>query len=123
MTVHLPRLPVSVDPLIAEAKQRARRRRLLLAALLAGVVALVVGLSFGLRHTGPRLEAFRSGSGRWVPAGVDEVDVRAAGGPNATDLVLRVTDPSQVKQIVGWFNGLTQTPPAARAAWVVMPRP
>jgi hypothetical protein len=110
MTVRFPRLPLSLDPLIAEARQRARRRRLLLAALLAGVLALAVGLSFGLRHTGPRLEAFRSSSGRWVPAGVEEIDVRA---PNSPPVSLRVTDPSQVKQIVGWFNGLTANRPGS----------
>jgi len=109
MTVRLPHLPMTADPLIGEAKQRARRRRLLLAALLAGVVALAVGLFFGLRHTGPRLEAFRSSSGRWVPAGVEEIDVRAA------PISLRVTDPSQLKQIVGWFNGLTSTRPGSPA--------
>jgi hypothetical protein len=45
MTVHLPRLPISLDPLIKEAKRRMRRRRLLLAAVLAGVAALAVGLT------------------------------------------------------------------------------
>ena len=37
MSAHVPALPLELDPLIAEAKQRARRRRLL---LLAGLVAL-----------------------------------------------------------------------------------
>lgn len=37
MSAHVPALPLELDPLIAEAKQRARRRRLI---LLAGVVAL-----------------------------------------------------------------------------------
>jgi hypothetical protein len=48
---HLPRLPIAVDPLIAEAKRRTRLRRLLL-AVLAGVVALAVGLTLGLRPGG-----------------------------------------------------------------------
>jgi hypothetical protein len=41
MTLHLPRLPISLDPLIAEARRRARRRWLLVAALVAvgGVIA------------------------------------------------------------------------------------
>jgi hypothetical protein len=42
MTVHLPRLAFSLDPLIAEAKRRARQRRLLLAVVCA-VAALAVG--------------------------------------------------------------------------------
>lgn len=33
MTVRIPRLPLSLDPLVAEAKRRARRRRLLLAVV------------------------------------------------------------------------------------------
>ena len=113
MTVRLPRLPLSVDPLIGEARQRARRRRLLLAGLLAGVVALAIGLSLGLGRPGPRLEAFRSGSGRWVPAGVeDSTFARRRLAERPADL-LRVTDPSQVKQIVGWFNGLTASRPGS----------
>jgi Protein of unknown function (DUF4232) len=39
MTLHIPRLPTSLDPLIAEAKRRARARRFLLAA----VVLVVAG--------------------------------------------------------------------------------
>jgi hypothetical protein len=35
MTVRVPRLPLSLDPLIAEAKRRARHRRLLVAAAVA----------------------------------------------------------------------------------------
>jgi hypothetical protein len=42
MTAHLPRLPLSLDPLIAEAKRRAKQRRLLL-AVAGAVVALAVG--------------------------------------------------------------------------------
>jgi hypothetical protein len=42
MTAHLPRLPFSLDPLIAEAKRRARQRRLLLAVVCA-VAALTAG--------------------------------------------------------------------------------
>jgi hypothetical protein len=44
MTLHVPRMPVTLDPLIAEAKRRARQRRLLLAVL--GTV-LAVGAAFG----------------------------------------------------------------------------
>jgi hypothetical protein len=39
MTTHAPRLPFALDPLIAEAKQRARRRRFLVVAVLALVLA------------------------------------------------------------------------------------
>lgn len=47
MTLHVPRLPMSVDPLIAEAKRRARTRRSLLAVLAvvaAGAAAATVAL-------------------------------------------------------------------------------
>jgi hypothetical protein len=48
MTVRVPRLPFSLDPLMAEAKRRARQRHMLiaLAVLLAG---LAVGLTFAFR--------------------------------------------------------------------------
>jgi hypothetical protein len=40
MAAHVPRLPLSLDPLIAEAKRRARqRRKALVIALVAAVVA------------------------------------------------------------------------------------
>src|SRR5262249_13224918 len=42
MTVQVPRLPFSLDPLIAEARRRARQRRFLL-ALVAVLVAVAVG--------------------------------------------------------------------------------
>jgi hypothetical protein len=39
MTLHLPRLPFSLDPLMAEAKRRARQRRMLVALVVSAVVA------------------------------------------------------------------------------------
>lgn len=53
MTVHLPRLPFGLDPLIKEAKRRMRRRRLILTALLAAVVAFAAGLTFAVRPGAP----------------------------------------------------------------------
>lgn len=48
MSAHVPALPLELDPLIAEAKQRARRRRLLVAAgLLAAGVAVAGTLAVG----------------------------------------------------------------------------
>lgn len=47
MTLHVPRLPFSLDPLIAEAKLRARRRRLLLLALVLVAVAAAAVFAFG----------------------------------------------------------------------------
>jgi hypothetical protein len=46
MTLHVPRLPVALDPLIGEARRRMRRRRVLLAVLL-----VVVGLTIAAALT------------------------------------------------------------------------
>jgi hypothetical protein len=50
MTMHLPRVPLSLEPLIAEAKRRARARRLLVAAVIVGVGG-VAAATIGLRST------------------------------------------------------------------------
>src|SRR4051794_33075297 len=49
MTLHVLRLPIALDPLIAEAKRRARQRRLLVVALALALVAAGVGGTFALR--------------------------------------------------------------------------
>jgi hypothetical protein len=61
MTSHVPRIPVSLHPLIAEAKRRARQRRLLVVVLL-----LAVGLSAGLALA---LRSSPSGPGSGGPPG------------------------------------------------------
>ena len=53
MTMRLPRLPLSLDPLIAEAKRRARQRRLLVALVAVVVVAAGAVLAVELRGLGP----------------------------------------------------------------------
>jgi hypothetical protein len=53
MTVHIPRLPFALDPLMAEAKRRARQRRFLIAVV---VLALIGGAAGALA-------AFRSPNG------------------------------------------------------------
>ncbi len=60
MTLHVPRLPFALDPLIAEAKRRARQRRYLLTLGALILVALAAGLTLGLRPSG-------GGSGSGVP--------------------------------------------------------
>ena len=65
MTLHVPRLPFSLDPLIAEAKRRMRRRRFLVAVAIATVgagvgAAFVVGSSpGGSGSAGPPLAVAR----------------------------------------------------------------
>jgi hypothetical protein len=51
MTLHVPRLPFALDPLIGEAKRRARQRRFLAASALF-LAALATGLTIGLRSMG-----------------------------------------------------------------------
>jgi hypothetical protein len=51
MTIPFPGAPFAIDPLIAEAKRRARRRRYLLGVVL--VVAATAALVFGLRSWQP----------------------------------------------------------------------
>ena len=56
MTLHVPRLPFALDPLIAEAKRRARQRRGVLAITAVLIVAAAVGAALALRSPqGPRL--------------------------------------------------------------------
>jgi hypothetical protein len=48
MTAHFPRLPISLDPLIGEAKRRMRRRRVWIAAsliLIGGITAAVASMA------------------------------------------------------------------------------
>jgi hypothetical protein len=52
MTTHVPRLPLSLDPLIAEAKRRARQRRVLLALVAVVVVAAGAVVGVELRSLG-----------------------------------------------------------------------
>jgi hypothetical protein len=43
MTVHIPRLPFALDPLMAEAKRRARQRRFLIAVVLLALIGGAAG--------------------------------------------------------------------------------
>ena len=52
MTVRVPRLPFSVDPLIAEAKKRARQRRLRMALGVLLLAVLAAGLTSAFRSPG-----------------------------------------------------------------------
>ena len=52
MTVHIPRLPFELDPLIAEAKRRAWHRRTLLSVIAVVAVASAAGGWLVLRSSG-----------------------------------------------------------------------
>jgi hypothetical protein len=51
MNVRVPRLPLSLDPLIAEAKRRMRRRRLLMGAVLLLLAGSAVGAGLALSRS------------------------------------------------------------------------
>lgn len=89
MTVRVPRLPFSVDPLIAEAKRRTRRRRLLLALGLAagGAVALTLTLHSGGGPGGALGSGGTANEGPVLASGVAPVSgarVVATVGPELT---------------------------------------
>jgi hypothetical protein len=64
MTVHVPRLPLSLDPLMAEAKRRMRERRLLVAVLIVVVAGGAAGATLGLRGpSGPNSTPGGAGHG------------------------------------------------------------
>jgi len=68
MTTHLPRLPIGLDPLVAEAKRRMRHRRRVLTLVLVGVAALAVGLTLTMRPGTPQADsraALRPFVGAW----------------------------------------------------------
>lgn len=73
MTQHVPRLPFSLDPLIAEAKRRMRRRRLVVLALTLALGVSATGAVLAVRapkaSASPRLTAFFSVTGH-APRGV-----------------------------------------------------
>jgi hypothetical protein len=52
MALHVPRLPLALDPLMAEAKRRARQRRVLLALLALVIVGGVLGAVLATRPSG-----------------------------------------------------------------------
>jgi hypothetical protein len=72
MTLHVPRLPFSLDPLIAEAKRRARQRRLLVAVLAVLVAGAALGTTLALRP----------------PRGSSGASVRAAVAPRLPSLLV-----------------------------------
>lgn len=49
---HLPRLPFSLDPLIAEAKRRARQRRVIAGLVVMVLAGFAVGLTIAVRSPG-----------------------------------------------------------------------
>lgn len=67
----VPRMSFALDPLIAEAKRRARQRRFLVSAVLAAVVATAAGLTFAVSSSpgGPGSPSGRPGPGSGASGG------------------------------------------------------
>jgi hypothetical protein len=63
MTLHVPRLPFALDPLIAEAKRRARQRRSLAALVALVMVGVAAGLTVGLPSSGGGMSGGLAGPG------------------------------------------------------------
>lgn len=64
MLAHGVRLPFSLEPLIAEAKRRARQRRLLVASVIVALACGGLGAALALRSSGPRPAARSAAVGR-----------------------------------------------------------
>lgn len=95
MTLRVPRLPFSLDPLIAEAKRRARRRRLLLALGVAagGAVAVNFALQSGAGPGGAPSPA--------APGGVGSGGAASNGGPVLAGGVAPVSGGRVVATVTG----------------------
>jgi Domain of unknown function (DUF4232) len=103
MTIHVPRLPLSLDPLIAEAKRRSRQRRLLLAVL--GIVA-VAGAAIGGTLAARGSERSLPALGAWPTCRRDQLHLSlsaggVAGGTAGQTLTLRNTSGSACS-LHGW---------------------
>lgn len=81
MVLYPPHLPIQLDPLIAEAKRRARRRRLL--AVMAAVVAVGIGAAGWTEWSSAAASAATAGSGKQCAGpgtyGLQCIDVRGSG--------------------------------------------
>jgi hypothetical protein len=76
--VHIPRLPFELDPLIAEAKRRAWRRRTLLSVIAVVAVASAAGGWFVLRSSGGAVGLCTTPPVGWKERTIPRTSVRAA---------------------------------------------
>src|SRR5437868_1255126 len=77
MTARVPGLPFSLDPLMAEAKRRARQRRILFSA--AGLVAVALALALFLAVGGGSGAGSGQSGGTARPSGAGRSGVNLAG--------------------------------------------
>lgn len=124
MTLHVRRLPFSLDPLTAEAKRRARRRRLLLAlgVAAAGAVAVTVAQS----GAGPGGASSPGSAGSGVAAQNDGPVLASGVAPVTGGRVVATVTPDTTKvgqrvratQIAGAPSDASGTAPATRRQWI-----
>jgi hypothetical protein len=132
MTLPVPRLRFALDPLIGEAKRRARHRRLFIAAGLL-LAAFAIGLTLGLRSggggpnggLGTAGASVRVGALRLsVPRGFRQYTVRGGScnaGTRLPAIGLLVTDYAVKNGVRGAFCKWSdfKAPPARRTAFQV----
>ena len=125
MSAHVPALQLEVDPLIAEAKQRARRRRLLAIGALAVIAAAAVGVTVESRSSESLLGVCGTTQTTWQKRTVDNLAL----GPRAVVLTNfrfgQVDDfyglttplrwPARGVMVVVMNEGPAATPPFKRA--------
>ena len=131
MTLHVHRLPLALDPLIAEAKRRARQRRSL-AVLSVGVsIGLAIGLWLGLPSSGGGkgggLAGARSAGELTIPKGTDGIAVILYGrlfvttksGFDIKALPVSAASLSPESRYVaaGVGNSLVELAPSGRQVW------
>jgi len=110
MATHVPGLPFALDPLIAEAKRRARRRRYLAGLGLVAAVAIATGLTLGLRPGEPGRGSGAISSGGQVPQdrlivpGVSIAGIRF--GTPRRDVAKRLGTGTPIhRDLVSYWNG------------------
>ena len=126
MLSHVPRLPFSLDPLIAEAKRRMRRRRLLGAALVLALAGVAAAATFALRGASGPSQGSATGSFSNVsfsaPAGWTRVEWSCWLGPFPRMVLFTTARPTPT-------CGDGTFPPRERlgrdgvAVWLVLPAP
>jgi hypothetical protein len=108
MALHVPRLPFSLDPLLAEAKRRMRRRRVLVAIVSVGFAGASVGATLALRApSGASQGGVSYPTAGIVPQGVREIDIVSAFPEGPLVAQRRVTDPATVVRIVRLIDALS----------------
>ena len=131
MTWQIPRLPLALDPLIAEAKRRARLRRSLVAVSALTLLGVTAALAFELPPTGNGPRAGLAGASRasalTIPKGTDGIAVVVYGRLSVTTMTgfhihglpvgAAALAPRARYIAAGIGNSLTEIAPSGRRVW------